>query len=97
MNLIAIYFIFLSFGIDLGVISSGMIYYTSLLIGVLSFIPAGLVITETSMLAILLQHKIEFSIAVLIMITLRIVQTWLIVIAGAITYTIFYRNKNRGK
>ena len=88
LNLIAIYFIFLSFGIDLGVISSGIIYYTSLLIGVLSFIPAGLIITETSMLAILLQHKVEFSIAILIMITLRIVQTWVIAIAGTITYSL---------
>lgn len=97
LNLIAIYFIFLSFGIDLGVISSGIIYYTSLLIGVLSFVPAGIIITETSMLAILLQHKVEFSIAILIMITLRIVQTWILTIAGTITYIIFYGNMKRNK
>ena len=93
--MIAIYFIFLSFGIDLGIISSGIIYYTSLLIGVLSFVPAGIIITETSMVAILLQHKVEFSIAILIMITLRIVQTWVIAIAGTITYSLFYANKKK--
>ena len=91
----AIYLIFLSFGIDLGIISSGMIYYTSLLIGALSMIPSGIIITETSMLAMLLQHKVELSIATLLTITLRIISTWTLTISGTIIYVIFYRRKNK--
>ena len=95
LYLLAIYLIFLSFGIDLGIISSGMIYYTSLLIGALSMIPSGIIITETSMLAMLLQHKVELSIATLLTITLRIISTWTLTISGTIIYVIFYRRKNK--
>jgi len=91
LYLVAIYYIFLSFGIDLGIVTSATIYYTSLLIGAMSFIPAGIIITESSMLAILSQHGIEFSIATLVVITLRIVGTWLLSLFGTLSYIIFYR------
>ena len=57
----------------------------------MSFIPAGIIITESSMLAILSQHGIEFSIATLVVITLRIVGTWLLSLFGTLSYIIFYR------
>lgn len=92
LYLFSIYLIFLSFDIDLGIIASGLIYYTSLLIGVISLIPSGIIITETSMLALLFQYKIELSLATLLTITLRIIGTWILTITGTIIYFIFYRN-----
>lgn len=73
----AAYLIFYSMGIDLSWFVVGQVYYTSLIIGILSFIPAGTIITESTMLALLLNNGIEFSIATVTVIFTRLVTTWL--------------------
>ena len=65
-HLVTVYFIFLAYGVDLGLILSGQIYYTAMIFGVISFIPAGIIVTESSMLGLLLGHNVEFAIATLI-------------------------------
>jgi len=82
---IAVYFIFLSLGIDLGLILSSQIYYTSLVLGSLTFIPSGLIVTESSMLALLLNNKIELSLATLAIIFTRMITTWLGTALGIIS------------
>lgn len=89
--LIAIYYIFISFDIDLGIPISATIYYTSLLVGVMSFIPAGIIVTESSMITVLSQYGINFSLATLVVIVLRIIGTWILSLFGTLTYIIFYR------
>lgn len=81
----AVYFIFLSFNIDLGFFLSGQIYYTSLVLGSLTFIPAGIIVTESSMIAILLNQGVEFSLVTVLVIFTRLITTWLGTILGIIS------------
>jgi len=81
----AVYFIFLSLNLDLGILMSGQIYYTSLILGSLSFLPSGIIITESTMIAILLNHGVEISLATLLVVFTRLVTTWLGTILGIIT------------
>jgi uncharacterized protein (TIRG00374 family) len=84
-QLLAVYFIFLSLNVDLGALLTGQIYYTSLVLGSLTFLPSGIVITESTMIAILLNHGIDFSLATLLVIVTRLITTWFSTILGIIT------------
>jgi uncharacterized protein (TIRG00374 family) len=81
---VAVYFVFLSLDINIGIILSGQIYYTSLVLGALTFIPSGLIVTESSMLALLINNGIGLSISTLAVILTRIITTWLGTILGII-------------
>jgi glycosyltransferase 2 family protein len=84
----AIYFIFISLDVDLGFLLSGQIYHTSLVLGSLSFLPSGIIITESTMIAILLNHGVDFSLATLLVIFTRLVTTWTSTLLGIITLKI---------
>lgn len=89
----AAYFIFLSFNVDLGLLLSGQIYHTSLVLGSLSFLPSGIIITESTMIAILLNHGVDFSLATLLVIFTRLVTTWTSTFLGIITLKIIQSSK----
>lgn len=93
IHLLTVYSIFLMIGMDLGFFESGVIYYTSILAGNLSFIPAGIIITESGMIAMLLKYNIEFSIATLVVVITRFLVTWSLVIVGIIVYQIVARDQ----
>jgi len=88
-----VYFIFLSVGINLDFFYSGQIYYTSLLIGFLSLIPAGLIITESSMISLLLRQNIDSETATLGVLFVRLVITWIVVGIGAVVLRSLIREK----
>lgn len=92
-----IYYIFLAVGLDFDFFLAGQIYYTSLVFGTLSFLPAGIIVTESSMLGLLLENKIEFSIATLIVILSRIFTIWLATIVGIIALKFEMVNKTNFK
>jgi len=83
--IIMLYFIFLSFGVELEPLLPGQIYFTSLIVGHLSFLPGGLVVFETSMLGLLLKYNVEISIATLIIIFIRLSTKFFETIVGFIT------------
>ena len=93
VQLFAIYFVFLSLDLNLGIILSGQIYFTSLILGALSFLPSGIIITESTMIAILNNNGIELSVATLFVIVVRLVTTWFATILGIITLKITYKSK----
>jgi uncharacterized protein (TIRG00374 family) len=93
IHLITVYLIFQSVGISIGFFDSGQIYYTSLLIGNLSFLPAGVIVTESGMIAMLVDNGIEFSLASLAVIFMRFIGTWIPAIAGTITYKFGFSQK----
>ena len=93
IRLFAVYFIFLMMGIDLGFFESGIIYYTSILAGNLSLIPAGIIVTESGMIAMLLKYNIEFSVATLAVVIIRFLVTWSLAIVGTIGYQIVVREQ----
>ena len=89
----AVYFIFLSLNIDLGLLLSGQIYHTSLVLGSLSFLPSGIKNTESTMFATLLNHGVDFSLATLLVIFTRLVTTWTSTLLGIITLKIIQNSK----
>jgi len=52
--------------------------------GSISFIPGGIIVTESSMLGLLLENGIQVSIATLIVILSRLVTIWLFTIVGTV-------------
>lgn len=95
IHLFTVYSIFLMIGIDLGFFMSGIIYYTSMLTGNLSFLPAGIIVTESGMIAMLIKNNIEFSLAILVVVVIRFVGTWSLAIAGIIGYQIVARKYSK--
>ena len=97
-QLLVAYFIFQSLGINLDLILSGQIYYTSLVLGSLTFLPSGLIITESSMIGLLLNHGIDLSLASLSVIVIRLVTTWLGTLVGIVAIKSIgirnYKNSN---
>jgi len=96
MQVFMVYFIFLSVGINLDFFYTGQIYYTSLLIGFLSLIPAGLIITESSMISLLLRQNIDSETATLGVLFVRLVTTWIVVGIGVVVLRSILREKKPG-
>jgi uncharacterized protein (TIRG00374 family) len=69
---------------------ASQVYFSSLLIGTLSFIPGGLIITETSLLGLILDGGIEFSEATLIVLIVRFTFLWMLTIIGFIMLKFVY-------
>jgi len=93
-QLFVVYFIFLSVGIELDLFLSGQIYYASLLFGVLTFVPAGLIVTDTSMIGLLLKENIELPIATLGVLLVRLITTWIVFALGAIMLKSLLKEKS---
>jgi len=80
---LAIYFIFLALGIDsLSFLTIIFTYVASLILGVLSFLPGGIGITEGSLVGLLSLQGIEVSTAVIIAILIRLFTLWYSVAIG---------------
>ena len=62
IEIISFYYVFQAFGLDLNLIESGQLVYTSILIGALSFLPGGIGFTEGSLIALLVEFGYELSI-----------------------------------
>jgi len=82
---LAVYFIFLSLDVQLELFLVGQIFYTSIILGILSFMPAGIIVVEAGMLGLLVKNGLEFSIASLLVVLVRLLTTWLVVVIGAFT------------
>ena len=82
---ISIYFILLAFGIDviefLTVIST---YTTSIMLGILSFLPMGIGVVEGTLTSFFTMHGIDLSIAITIVIVIRLFTRWYSVSFGFI-------------
>jgi len=61
---------------------SGIVYNTSLLYGAISFIPGGLIVTDASMLSLIIQNGIDFSLASISVIIIRLFTLWISVFVG---------------
>jgi uncharacterized protein (TIRG00374 family) len=71
-----IYLSFLTFNINLGYLQTIHIFYTSLLAGTLSFLPAGIGILEGTFSKLLIQNNLELSTILSLIIFIRITTTW---------------------
>ena len=81
---IAIYMGFLAFGIDIGYFEVIQFYYTSIMLGVLSFIPGGIGIVEGGF-TLLSSRYLEISLGVSIIIFIRLTNIWFVTFLGIVT------------
>ena len=82
--MISVYLVFSIFDLNLNIFSSSQIYFTSLIAGILSFIPGGIVITEGSFLGLTVKNGISFSTATVLVLLVRFMTFWFPTILGFI-------------
>ena len=82
--MIAVYFVFELFDLNIDFFTTSQIFLTNQIIGVLSFIPGGMIVTETGLLGLIIQNGTNFTIAAMIVLLLRVVTFWFPVIVGFI-------------
>ena len=81
-----VYFVLLSFGIDsLELFHIVSIYGTSIILGVASFIPLGMGVVEGSFVSFLVLEKIKISLALTIVISIRLFTRWYGVTVGLVS------------
>lgn len=91
IEIISFYYIFQAFEIDLSFIESGQIVYTSILFGILSFLPGGIGSTEGSLIFLLANLGYDLSLVISAVLLLRIVTIWFATSMGFIFAQKFFR------
>jgi len=82
IEVLSAYLVFKSFGIDLHIIEVGQIVYSSILIGALSFLPAGIGFTEGSIITLMVEKGYELSVISAMVLMLRILTIWFATAVG---------------
>lgn len=88
VTIIVAFLVFKSFDIDYNLFQSGQIFITSITLGSLSFIPGGLIVTESGLLGLLLKYGVDFDTSSISVIILRFVTLWFVSIVGVISLKI---------
>jgi len=88
---VAIYFVFVGFNTDLDIIYTTFIAFSSLLFGALSLLPAGVGVTEVSLVGFLTKEGIDLALATSIMVMIRLTSIWYITTVGFITTKLFLK------
>ena len=79
---IMIYFIFMGFNLNFDIIFSTFSMYGSLLLGVLTMVPAGVGVTEVSFVEILRGEGVDIAISTSLVILFRLVTIWFLTVLG---------------
>jgi glycosyltransferase 2 family protein len=87
-----IYFGFLAFRVDLEYFESIQLFYTSILIGIFSFLPGGVGVTEGSFVILMVKQNFEFVLATSLILFLRLITIWFVSLIGFIA-TFFITRK----
>lgn len=82
---IAVYLSFLAMDIQLNVLLTSQIYFVSSLIGILTLLPAGIIVTESSMISLLVSEGIQLSIASVLVLLIRLTTIWFATAIGFIS------------
>jgi glycosyltransferase 2 family protein len=88
----AVFYIFKSFNLDLNILQTSQIYFVGQIIGALTFVPGGILVTEASLLGLMLNSGIEFSIASIIVILIRLLTFWFPILLGFIVLRTLLKN-----
>ena len=78
----AVFLIFELFNTNLDIFQTSQIYFVGQIIGALTFIPGGIFVTEASLLGLMLNSNIEFTVASIIVILIRVLTFWFPLILG---------------
>jgi len=91
----SVYFVLLAFGVEtIGFLTIISTYTTSIMLGILSFLPLGLGVVEGSLAGFLTVHGIDFSLALTIVIVIRLFTRWYSVSFGFIALKLSGRLTN---
>ena len=89
---IMIYFIFMGFNLNFDIIFSTFSMYGSLLLGVLTMVPAGVGVTEVSFVEILRGEGIDIATSTSLVILFRLVTIWFLTVLGFCATRYFIKN-----
>ncbi len=89
---IMIYFIFVGFNLNFDIIFSTFSMYSSLLLGVLTMIPAGIGVTEVSFVEILKSEGVDTATSTSLVILFRLVTIWFLTVLGFCATRYFLKN-----
>ena len=89
---IMIYFIFIGFNLNFDIIFSTFSMYSSLLLGVLTMVPAGVGVTEVSFVEILKGEGIDIATSTSLVILFRLVTIWFLTVLGFCATRYFIKN-----
>ena len=89
---IMIYFIFIGFNLNFDIIFSTFSMYGSLLLGVLTMVPAGVGVTEVSFVEILKSEGVDTAISTSVVILFRLVTIWFLTVLGFCATRYFLKN-----
>ena len=89
---IMIYFIFIGFNLNFDIIFSTFSMYGSLLLGVLTMIPAGIGVTEVSFVEILKSEGVDTAVSTSLVILFRLVTIWFLTALGFCATRYFLKN-----
>jgi len=88
---IGAYFVFLGFNVNVDIIFTTFVTFSSTLFGVISLLPGGIGVTEVSIVGFLINEGITLSLATSIMVMLRLAGLLFITIIGFITTKLFLK------
>ena len=89
---IMIYFIFMGFNLNFDIIFSTFSMYGSLLLGVLTMVPAGIGVTEVSFVEILKGEGVDTAVSTSLVILFRLVTIWFLTALGFCATRYFLKN-----
>jgi len=94
IEVFSVYLALKALNLQIDFIFSTQTYLTSVLSGVLSFMPGGFIVTEGSMLGLLVKYGTDFTLATTAVIFARSITIWFATILGLITtrFVIKYRS-----
>ena len=88
---IGIYLVFVGFNLDLDILFTTFVTFTSILFGYITFLPGGIGVTEISVVGFLTNEGINLSLATSIMLLLRLTGWWFLTIIGIISTKLFLK------
>ena len=89
LDAVVVYLVFVGFDLNLELVFTTFVMFSSLLFGVITLLPAGLGVTEISAIGFLTEKGVSLSMATSIIIMVRMVSIWYATAIGLITTRFF--------
>jgi len=97
LDAVVVYLVFVGFDLNLEIVFTTFVMFSSLLFGVITLLPAGLGVTEISAIGFLTEKGVSLYMATSTIIMVRMVSIWYSTAIGLITTKFFLRIKNQPK
>jgi len=88
---IGIYFSFQAFNLDFNIIVTTSIAFSAIIIGAISFIPAGIGLIETSLIGLLLLREVDLATASSLTLLIRFTTYWFATFLGIVAIRFFLK------